>query len=239
MRGSRRQTELQGPIKLPGTLAGPGSPAGVRIALPVAQKWMSRSVSRGCSLSHSPRRPGQARKSSIFLGHSQPEAAITARNRLEPRSGWGPIEPLALDVVVIASPRPAGNQGPPLVVSSNALLVPLPFVYTLRRYVEITESGHVHHGLEPRHPFEVEPAEPGSWALLVNVGSAGARGATYCIFAARPLPLLSPRSVLKYPSRSSLLLAFLSFLWQPSCAHDNSSCMSRNHAPMKSIPLPT
>ena len=104
------------------------------------------------SLSHSPPRLGQARKSSIFLGHSHPEAAITARNRLEPRSGRGPIEPLALDVVVITSPRPAGNQGTPLVVSSNALPVPLPFVYILRRYVEITKSGHVHHGLDPRQP---------------------------------------------------------------------------------------
>lgn len=155
MRGSRRQNRV---ARDPSSFLDPG-----RAWLPRRCALLCQWRRSGCqslfpgaaSLSHSPRTPGQARKSSIILGHSQPEAAFTARNRLEPRSGWGPIEPLALDVVVIASTHPAGSQGAPLVVSFNALLVPLPFVYTLRRYVEMTESGHVHHGLEHRHPSSI------------------------------------------------------------------------------------
>lgn len=146
------------------TPAAPPSPPVriAQIALPVAQGVDARVCLPG--LHPIPiRRVDQdrVRSCSVFLGHSQPEAAITARNRLGPRSVQGPIEPLTVDVAVIASPCRAGNQGPLLVVFSSTLLVCLPFVLTLRRYVEITESGHVHHGLDHWYPSSQPSLVPG------------------------------------------------------------------------------
>lgn len=132
MRGSRPQNRVAMARQASWTPAAPPSPP-VRIALPVAQGVDARVCLPG--LHPFPiRRVDQdrARSCSVFLGHSQPEAAITARNRLGPRSVQGPIEPLTVDVAVIASPCRAGNQGPLLVVFSSTLLVCLPFVLTLR-----------------------------------------------------------------------------------------------------------
>lgn len=178
MRGSRRQNRVaRDPSSFLDPWQGLAAPAGAHCFASGAESGCQSLFPGAASLSHSPRTPGQARKSSIILGHSQPEAAFTARNRLEPRSGWGPIEPLALDVVVIASTHPAGSQGAPLVVSFNALLVPTPICLHLAQICgddRIRPCPSWIGAPASVLNLEVEPAEPGPWAPLVNVGTAGA-----------------------------------------------------------------
>lgn len=203
VRGSRRQTELQWPVKLPGPLGCPASVHRSHCSASGAEGGCQSLSAGAASLSHSPRPPGQAHNCPIILGHSQPEAALAARNRLDPRSGQGPIEPLALDVVVIASPRPAGNQGPSVVVSPSTPPGAFPICPLL---AQICGDDRI----RPCQSWIGAPASVpqsrGRPSRAWSLGSApcmwarpGLRGATYCMFAARPLLDLWPRSRLEVP----------------------------------------